>query len=350
MQQDFFFQSVEYPINGKQLASQIYQNPNGDIDKTFRAINGLADPNCTLYPGHFLLVPPAHGVNEQTLGGMKKLPQIVNQGGGAGMNSQQAQLVNKEFDIVNFLAENVRLGKEEAKSIFGGSVTYLKTRADIIAKDLGRLEEIYKKVSDKEIKLGSPEMQKIQASLKQQINGIAKKAILANDGSGSMMKNLGIKHSDALKQLRSNGNSGQIMQIGEAIKKTNSLGSKLKALGTAGKVLSFGASVEAIREEFSSQGSQAGFRKMGKESSGFLGSMGGGVLGAKAGGALATGALLAFGVGTGGLGFAVVGLCAAVGGLGAGYAGKLLAEKAYDETAMYVDQGGVDWIIEQTMH
>jgi hypothetical protein len=342
-----YFQLVEHPVEARQAASCVYKSPDAGTIKAFNSVNGFGKPNETIYPGQLLLVPSLDGLSDQSAGSFQQIPQIVNYTSRNATSPVDAAVFNKDFSLLTPMANS-----DQLSNYFGGVSDYMNVRLKMVTSDFKKLEAAYQTAKVKKINLSSNEFRAmrspIEQSLKQQLTGFSKSAILRRANAPSMKDALGISHHSLSKQFRASGNVGEVKQISQAISKTANLTKVAKKLGTVGVVLSYGSIVPTIVNTYKTEGLDPAMKTLGRESAGFLGGLGGGVAGAEIGGGAAAAAILAFGVGTGGLGFVAVGLAAVAGGVIGSTLGSEAGKSSFDG-AMTVSEHATDWLVKQTM-
>lgn len=345
-----YFQLLDSPLSGQDAAGKLYCSPSGDTIDLFRQVNGLHG-NEMLYPGHFVVTPSLDGTSAQGLAGMQSLSQQVNYLQRNGAAGADPVAFNRDFDMLSVLSGNSKEAKA-AGSYFKGASKYLETRLSVITKDFAELEKIYNRALLQGVDLRSPQfraMRKpIEDALHDQLKGWHKSTILRNAERPSMKDALGISHKSIRHSFRTTGNPVEIKQIGQAVDRANGLSKSLKRLGTFGKVLSVGSTVAVIAEDYRTKGLAGGAHTMGREAAGLAAGTAAGAWGGTAGAAGATAALLFFGLGTGGVGFVVIGIGAVAGSLIAGTAASEGAKMAYDGVETLTSKGAeamVEYII-----
>lgn len=315
--QSCFVGKVDLPMRAGEYAHSIYDQIDASTTERFLGVNRLTGDQL-LRPGHTLLLPNPgelpgqhmHYVSAQ-IGPLRPIPQsMIN-----------AQRFNQNYDLFDFLSDNEGVMGAGGKGL-EGIVTYMEKRTDLVRKDFRKLADLYKQAQLRGIPLGSEQFRSmrapLEASLRAQVNGIARNRIYERPHAASVKKGFNISHKRVAKELMLNPNVDPSFYT-KGVQRIDAFTSKIKHAGTVGKVLSVGSSVAAVHEDFK-KGKRQGFRKLGEE---VVETAAGGV-GATAGAAATAGALLLFGVGTGGVGFIVIGIGAVAGSIfaseGAGWA------------------------------
>jgi hypothetical protein len=302
----FYFQKTEYPMLARELPACVYVDPSKEMMDRFFDINGLADGNAMIYPGRNVIVPSLEGTSPDAADSLKSIIPELNSGLKPQANGFQSQLFNSDFDLMEMLVTHK--GKlDYADKMISGLDEYLASRVGSIKRDLTKLQKVYGDLGKDRIRFSSDEGKRLRApleqSLKNQISGFSKKVLLKRPDAKSIKDALGISHKSIDKHFRTNGSPVDIKRFKQAITKTEDLARKLKPLGTFGKLLNIGTSATEVMAAYK----EGGARKATAAAVGEFAEIGGGM----ALGAAASGAMLLFGVGTGGVGFVVIGLVAA---------------------------------------
>jgi hypothetical protein len=223
------------------------------------------------------------------------------------------EAVSRAPDTLDFL-ENEVSGVED----------YLKGRTAGIKRQLRALDAVYRKAMTEGVALNSQKFRDMRApiddALKAQINGMARDQVMVKM-RGSASKSLGISHKSIQTAFKAQGSAFQIDGITKALKRTDRLAARVDMMKFVGRpltVLDWGAD---LREGYRADGAMGVSQAAAKKATGVL--VGRGVsMGA-------TAALLAFGVGTGGTGFVVLGIVAVAGQM----LGQEVGEGLYEMTA-----------------
>jgi len=334
-----YFQLLEHPLSARDAPGRLYCSPGDDTAALFRQVNGLRG-NEMLYPGHFLLTPSLDGISPQGISGLQSMSQQVNylQRNSAAPSDPRA--FNNDFDMLAMLSGNSDT-LDKAGNAFGGVSEYLTRRIKLIERDFKQLERTYDYATSHGIKLNSPQFKAlrrpIEEALKEQLRGLEKSKILRNAYASSMKDAVGISHKSIRNSVRINGNPAKIKPIAQTIDRAKNFSkTKLGKFGWIGTILTISSTVPAIVDDYKKEGLRGGLNATAREAVG----VGGGILAGEAAASAATAAMLLFGVGTGGVGFIVIGLGAAAAGMLAGSMGQEYAKEGYDKMRPMVSKGG----------
>lgn len=240
------------------------------------------------------------------------------------LSPYQAGIQSREFDLLSILSR-----KKEEVSFVGSEIgalsSYVSVRADLIKKDLQKLDEIYKSALQRKIPLHSDQFRlmkaEVQASLQRQINGFSRGHILADSKASGFKSQFGISHKSMAHRFKI-GNPNYNSALAKGIERSGNFAKKLKAGGNIGFLFS-GVTVHSAYQE---EGTLGAVKATMREGAKFGG--------ARLGSGLAMGAVLLFGVSTGGTGFVLLGLAAVVGG----FAGDAAAGATFDVAASQISE------------
>jgi hypothetical protein len=347
-----YFQLVEHPIQAGDIANIVYLDPSRDSVKQFEQLNAISKPSDMLYPGHFILVPSLDGLHDDDVPGARAISEVCNFEARHAVGRADPRLLNENFTLLDVISSNKSEIATTSK-IMKASSEYAKSQLKEIEKTFGKLNETYKLALSKRINLSSNEFSRlrapVEAQLRSQMVGLSKSSILKRAEVPSMKDALGISHRSLMKSFRASGSAGDVKEITRAVSRTKDLSAVAGKVGKVAKVLSIGTAVATTATDFRDKGATEGFRTMSREAGGIAGGTAGGTYGASLGGTAATAALLAFGVGTGGLGFVAIGIGVAAGAVIGGYVGSEAGKAAVDGTTFVLDKAteqAVDWIID----
>lgn len=320
MQQSCYLGMVEQPSPAGGYANSLYGGTDS-ATRQFLSLNRLK-PDTLLMPGRNLIMPmPGESAGQhmtwvsEQVGELRPIPA----------SALQAQRFNQNYDLLDFMSQHDG-AMEGAGTMIGGVADHLETRTRLIRKDFSELLGVYRDAQRQGVAFNSLDfaaMRKpVEARLKSQITGMARKALYEAPNATKVKKGLGISHKSIAKEFKLDPNVDP-KWYARAIGRTEGLAKNIKRLGTVGKVLSIGSSVTTVANDYRSGGWQGGLRSAGQEASG----IGGSALGGMAGGAVATStAVLLFGAATGGAGFVLIGIGVVVGSI----AGGEIAEAGYN--------------------
>ncbi|MCE7027855.1 hypothetical protein [Jiella avicenniae] len=319
MAQDVSFGMLETPIRAEDAHRCFFTDPGDRRIDAFRSLNAFGRGSEILRPGQLLVVPHDVTASAAEETSLRSLAEGARRASPATASPIQAKRFNEEFDFIDFLTSN-----REAIGItgteIGGLHDYLEKRVKLIEGDLKKLDDGYRAALKRGLPLNSAEAKAlrrpVEEALQRQINGFSRRHILRNSGATTIKKGLGISHKSIAKSYRLHGDQARNKAIDEAVERSAAFASKLKPIGTVGKILDAGAIVGAVNAGYEKDGVGGAVAAGGKSAAGFLG--------ARAGSALA--AALLVGVGTGGVGFVVMGLGIVAGSI----AGGAVAEGLYD--------------------
>ena len=330
----YSFAYTETAASKAQIVDRIFCDPGDARRPLFEEINFPSSDRTSLLPGTPLLIPHSQKVSIDGKKAAQKIAQSAVKGNsGVVMSPAAARLVNEEDELLKAMVN----GALQA----GSTLTdYMGTRLGHIGKDLESLERLYRDAPKVGLKLGSKqfldEKSRIMSRIDSQMTGFARDHILGKGRATNMKQALGLRSKSTSAPFDLKGNSIQnVSKISEMTKKTQTLSNKIKGASKPLGALSIGMYAGEAMTAFKNDGLDAGARKTventWKFGGGKMGAKGGAIVGAK------VGAALAFGLGTGGVGFALLGVAAVttgiVGGSMAGsWAGGKLGGGLYDGT------------------
>lgn len=325
---------LETPIQAGDAHRCFFVDPQDRRVDAFRALNGLQSPQAVLSPGRMLVVPHDDAMADVTAAKVGKLSKGLGAVSPVTMSPAQATTFNEDFDLLGLLA---RSGPtlSFASAEFGGMASYLDTRIKLIERNLAELDTRYRDAMRKGLVLGGDEAkrlrQPIEESLRKQINGIARRHIFENPSRSSLKRNLGLSHKGIATAVSTSGiDDARIKGIERAMAKTSKFASSLKFVGIIGHALNAGAVASQAISDYRTHGAGAATRTVAREAVGF----GAGVLATAA----ATSAVLALGIGTGGVGLVVLGIAVVASGM----AGSAAGTTAFD---VLTDDKVIGWIV-----
>lgn len=326
----FSFAFNETAATKEQILKRVFCDPGDARLPLFEEINFPSNDRTRLMPGAPLLIPHSQNVSI----GAKKAAQSVAQSavrGQAGIltSPASAQFLNEENAL---LAAMVAGAPGFAKTAADVLTDYMGKRLNYISKDLTALERLYRDAPKSGMKLSSQafieKKAKLMSQIDRQMTGFARDHILGKQQTRGLKQTLGFKTTSATVPFELKGNGIQnVNRISEMTRKTQTLSNKVKSASKPLTFLSIGLYGHEVVNAFQSDGVEAGARKAsenaGKFAGGKMGAKGGAIVGAK------VGAALAFGLGTGGVGFAVLGVAAVTTGIvGGSMAGSWAGGKA----------------------
>lgn len=326
----FSFAYNETAATKDQILKRVFCDPGDARLPLFEEINFPSSDRTRLMPGAPLLIPHSQNVSIDA----KKAAQTAAQSavrGQAGMltSPASARFLNEEDALLSAM---VREGLEHTAKVGGGLTGYMGKRLEHISKDLKTLERLYRDAPKQKMSLNSPafleKKAQMMSRIDRQMTGFARDHILDKQQARGLKQTLGLKTQSATMPFQLKGNGVQsVKKISEMTRKTQSLSSKVNSAAKPLALLSIGLYGHEVVNAFQEGGVEKGARKAsenaGKFTGGKMGAKGGAILGAKAG------AALAFGLGTGGVGFAVLGVAAvATGVVGGSMAGSWAGGKA----------------------
>ena len=311
---------------------RFFPDPSDSRIPAFKALNGLENEAAVISPGRILVVPHAATLGASGERQLRSVSACAAKRSPVTMAPAQAAGFNQGFDLLDAMTRH-----ETAITFVGGELdgvsTYFQTRISLIERDLERLDDAYRRALRAGLRLGSPEAKAmrapVEAALQRQINGFSTRAIMANPGRSSVKKALGISHKSLAKSFALDGSAMEVKQIEDAVTRSSRFASRLKPLGTAGRILNAGQVAAEATIAYREEGARGVVDVAAREAVSF----GAGRLGASA----AVSCAVLLGVSTGGVGFVVLGLAAVVGGIAGSTAGKVAYEAATsDEVAGWI--------------
>lgn len=324
---DLYLLSARNSCSAQDLIGQSYLSPDGDIAQRFLQANAFAKPTDRLMRGELYAIPGLGDGPRMEPGIIGKMVSQTN----FATRNQRTEPAADEFNA-NFGWMKDLLTSDATKAgmeTVAGTLEYFEKRAEKIATTFRQ----YKSTYDLTVKTqgfyqnsaAKSARAMLDRELQAQLTGITRSSFLDRPHTANIKDQLGISHKALKNQVKLGKNLKELEKIEAAAKKAQGISSHLKKGGTVLKIVSVGATVTEIGEEFATGGTKKGLMKTGEEGFGLAGSALGGKLGGAAGGWAAGAAMAAFGVGTGGLGFVAV----AIGGVVVGsIAGGAVGEEA----------------------
>lgn len=335
MKETHYFQVVENVVESKAAASLVYRSPDKETSQRFTDINGLTSSKQTLYPGHFLVVPSTEGMSEQARGGISKLPEAANHAIRHGPVPLDKSSVNDSFHLLDPLSAS-DLAKWTSKAAKAGS-KYYGYQLKEIQSTLTDYHKLYLAQAREgslrntrnifNVQNFSSIRRSMETRLQSQLVGL-QKPILGTGAGSSIRDSLGISHKSLTHQIKISGAPEEIEEIAETVGRVNKMAKWAERAGRFGKYLGMVPGTIKTYGSFRDEGATSGFRTMAKKAAGVAYGIQGGVAGAAAGELAATAAVIAFGVGTGGLGLVAIGAGIVVGAAIGGYAGSEIGKYA----------------------
>lgn len=321
---DFYLLAAERACSVDTMLKEAYRNPGPETVQNFLRFNGIASPSERVMPGELLIVPSlAEGPKlapEQVGRSIRRANYVTRN----SMAEPAAAEFNANFSWVRDLV--VSNDFDTGAGVAENTLTYFSERANRIADTLGEYRRNYEiaarspgKSFTKHSAANSARFF-IERDLRGQITGLSQKMFLASPQRSRMKDMIGISHKALKNDVRVGSNLKELDKISEAAAKAQKLAAKLKNGALVFKIVSLGATGKEVHDTYQRHGSRAGNMRVGREVTSVLG----GSVGGWAAGAL----VVAFGVGTGGLGPAAI----AIGGvIVGGIAGGAAGEMAWDE-------------------
>lgn len=312
---DFYLLAAERACSVDTMVRDLYRNPDSEVFDRFLRYNGIESPSARLMPGELLIIP-------SLVAGQQLEPERVGRSvrrANYMMRNSKAEPAAETFNE-NFTWLRGVLGSEEFRAGAGiteNTLDYFGRRADRIADMFGEYRRSYEAAARTPgksfIKHSAANSARhfIESDLRQQITGISRDIFLPNPNRTHVQDQLGISHKALKNQIRTGRNLKELDKISDTAAKVQKLSEQLKRGAYVMKIVSAGSTVIEVNSVYANSGTRAGNMKVGREVSKFAGSAIGGRLGGAAGGFVAGGALVAFGIGTGGLGPAAI----AIGGI-----------------------------------
>lgn len=321
---DFYLLAAERACSVDTMVKEAYREPDPAAVQNFLRYNGISSLADRIAPGELLIVPSLTDgprLEPEKVGKSMRQANYVMRN---SMAEPAAMEFNGTFNWVRDLvtSEAVGTGSEVAEN----TLKYFEGRANRIADTLGEYRRNYEVAARAKgksfVKHSAANSARffIERDLQSQITGVSRKLFYSNPPRTRMKDQIGISHKALKNEVRVGSNLKELDKISDTAAKAQKLAAKLKNGALVFKVVSLGATANEVHTVYKKSGSRAGNMRVGREVSGAIG---GGV-----GGWAASALLVAFGVGTGGLGIAAI----AVGGvIVGGIVGGAAGEAAWDE-------------------
>lgn len=339
----FTYAICERNMTADQAAGEIFLDSSDRRIPLFKEMNFEGRPS--LRTGFPVLIPTKTDFDPKLKEKAQGLGNSL-QRGHQFISGRAAKFMNDNagtFDLI----EN--LDKSAVVQGTGKVMGHLEKRLDLITRDLKKLDALYKSELAQGLKTNTQAFYQkrlpLEKALNDQLTGFARKHILHDHTQTNMRKALGIKHGATHKAFQIGHEKIKIGGLSQSISASKGLANFMKTASTPLAAIQVGSLGIDVMRTTQSDGYVAGGRKAAGNTGKFLG----GKAGAKAG---AAGAMLAFGVLTGGAGFGVLGIAALAGGaIGGGMLGAKAGEWAgnnafdgYHEIAKLGGEVVSDWI------
>ena len=345
---DFYLLAAERACSAETMVREVYRDPNSAVRSRFLEYNGITSLSSRMMPGELLVVPSLTAgptLEPARVGRSVRKANYVMRNSKAEPAAEQ---FNENFswlrDVVG--GEDFRTGAKIGEN----TLTYFNMRAGRIADmfhEHRRAYEIGARSPGKSFlkhSAANSARHFIESDLKQQITGISRKMFLPNPHRTRMKDQLGISHKALKNQITTGKNLKELDKISEVVGKAQKLSESLKKGAFVMKVVSVGSTVIEVNSVYDKQGTRAGNMKVGREVTKAAGSALGGRLGGAGGGFIAGAALVAFGIGTGGLGPAAIAIGGVVvGSIVGGKIGEDVGDSAWDAWGNDIYTAGEDF-------
>lgn len=326
--------AADRSCSANSLMNEAYRYNDPETVSRFLSTNSFSTLNDRIGRGELFAVPAGPSWRPMSEAEMAKQLKKTNY----AIRHQPKAPAAEEFNA-NFVWLNDLLGEDSALPTIGkigeGTAEYFEKRTDHIAKTFRSLESNYSRTvamgGDFNKGASASARAFIMRDLESQLTGVSRRMFLERPHAKNAKDMLNLSHKSMRSNIKTGGTIKDIQKIGAIGAKASSAAGHLRRLGYVGKILSVGESVNKINQAYEKQGDRAGRMQIGSEVSKTGVSMAGGAMGGAAlgwaGGALA----VAFGVGTGGLGFVALAIGGAVIGsvVGSG-AGEIAGEQIWD--------------------
>lgn len=327
--------AAERSCSAQTLMNETFRVQNKDTIDQFLRANNFTSPTDRIGRGQMFAAPLGDSWHPALEAQLAKDLARSNFAIRHQPQAPAAEEFNANFSWLESLLSDGTAGKIASETA-DGTREYFERRTAEIAKMFRNYENSYRD----SLKLGGDFSKGAAASartfikrdLDSQLTGVSRKAFLPNPHHSNLKKALNLSHKAARNVRKVGAAEKEIAKIVQAGDKATRAAGYLKKAGWVGKVISIGSASLDVKETYQQQGSQAARMHAGKELSKFGGSYGGSIAGAKLGGMAGAGLAVAFGVGTGGLGFVALAVGGAVvGSVGGGMTGEFIAENAWEK-------------------
>ncbi|HMO74232.1 MAG TPA: hypothetical protein PKD99_12620 [Sphingopyxis sp.] len=326
--------AAERSCSADSLLNEAYRYNDPETVSRFLSTNNFGSVTDRIGRGELYAVPAGPSWRPMNEAEMAKQLKRSNY----AIRHQPTEPAAEEFNR-NFVWLNDLLGEDSVLPAIGkvgeGTAEYFEKRTSEIAKTFRNLESNYRTSlsmgGDFSKGASSSARSFIMRDLDSQLTGISRRMFLERPHRTDIKASMNLSHKSMRNSVKTGGRVKDIEKIAAVGEKATRAASHLRRLGYIGKVLTFGESMNNINQAYETRGDRAGRMQIGSEISKTGASVAGGALGGAALGWAGAAAAVAFGVGTGGLGFVALAIGGAVvGSVIGGGAGEIAGEQIWD--------------------
>ena len=345
---DFYLLAAERACSAETMLQEVYRHPDAAVRSRFLQYNDISSLSSRMMPGELMVVPSLTAgptIEPARIGRSVRRANYV-------MRNSKSEPAAEQFNE-NFSWLRDVVGSEQFRTGAGiteNTLDYFNMRAGRIADmfhEHRRSYEVAAIVPGKSFlkhSAANSARHFIESDLKQQITGVTRKMFLPNPQRTRMKDQLGISHKALKNQIKTGKNLKELDKISDVAAKAQKLSEQLKKGAFVMKVVSVGSTVIEVNSVYQTQGTRAGNMKVGREVSKAAGSAVFGRLGGAGGGFIAGAALVAFGIGTGGLGPAAIAIGGVVvGSIVGGKVGEEVGDSVWDAWGNDIYSAGEDF-------